>query len=252
MPEPITFGPAGYLVRIRTDLKRLEGAAEDLRVGKISGAVGTFAHIGPEVEEVICRRLDLTLRQAAAGGAARPPCTFHRDAGYLTAGCEKIALGDSTSAAHGSSGSGRVFCQRPEGLLGDAAQAESGLPANRFADWRAWSGPMRRRLLKILPCGMSAIFRILSVERVILPDSTILADYLLAKMTGLVDKMFVYPERMRRNLEMTKGLVFSGQLLLDLSAAGMARTGLTLWFLVHKGDGAGKRGRFPRGDYGRR
>jgi adenylosuccinate lyase len=62
-----------------------------------------------------------------------------------------------------------------------------------------------------------------SVERVIFPDSTILADYLLEKTSNLVDKMFVYPERMRRNLELTKGLVFSGQLLLDLAAAGMLR-----------------------------
>ena len=62
-----------------------------------------------------------------------------------------------------------------------------------------------------------------SVERVILPDSTILADYLLDKTTQLVDQLLVYPERMRRNLEMTRGLVFSGQLLLDLAAAGMLR-----------------------------
>ncbi len=62
-----------------------------------------------------------------------------------------------------------------------------------------------------------------SVERVILPDSTILTDYLLDKTTSLVDKMFVYPERMRRNLDLTRGLVFSGQLLLDLAAAGMLR-----------------------------
>jgi adenylosuccinate lyase len=62
-----------------------------------------------------------------------------------------------------------------------------------------------------------------SVERVILPDSTILADYLLDKTTRLVDKLLVYPDRMRRNLELTRGLVFSGQLLLDLAAAGMLR-----------------------------
>ena len=66
-----------------------------------------------------------------------------------------------------------------------------------------------------------------SVERVILPDSTILTDYLLDKTTNLVDQMLVYPERMRRNLDLTRGLVFSGQLLLDLAAAGMLReTGL--------------------------
>jgi adenylosuccinate lyase len=62
-----------------------------------------------------------------------------------------------------------------------------------------------------------------SVERVILPDSTILTDYLLDKTTNLVDHMVVYPDRMRRNLELTRGLVFSGQLLLDLAAAGMLR-----------------------------
>src|SRR5882757_808472 len=62
-----------------------------------------------------------------------------------------------------------------------------------------------------------------SVERIILPDSTILTDYLLEKTASLVDKMFVYPERMRRNLDLTRGLVFSGQLLLDLAAAGMLR-----------------------------
>jgi adenylosuccinate lyase len=62
-----------------------------------------------------------------------------------------------------------------------------------------------------------------SVERVILPDSTILTDYLLYQTANLVETMFVYPERMRRNLDLTKGLVFSGQLLLDLAAAGMLR-----------------------------
>src|ERR1019366_8657668 len=62
-----------------------------------------------------------------------------------------------------------------------------------------------------------------SVERIILPDSTILADYLLDKTTSLVDRMFVYPERMRRNVDLTKGLIFSGQLMLDLAAAGMLR-----------------------------
>jgi adenylosuccinate lyase len=62
-----------------------------------------------------------------------------------------------------------------------------------------------------------------SVERIILPDSTILTDYLLDRTANLVDKMFVYPERMRRNLDLTRGLVFSGQLLLDLAAAGMLR-----------------------------
>jgi len=62
-----------------------------------------------------------------------------------------------------------------------------------------------------------------SVERVILPDSTILADYLLAQTTSLVDRLFVYPDRMRRNLDLTRGLVFSGQVLLDLAAAGMLR-----------------------------
>jgi adenylosuccinate lyase len=82
--------------------------------------------------------------------------------------------------------------------------------------------PMRRRPSRIALWHERDISHS-SVERVILPDSTILADYLLEKTTNLVDKMFVYPERMRRNLDLTKGLVFSGQLLLDLAAAGMLR-----------------------------
>ncbi len=90
-----------------------------------------------------------------------------------------------------------------------------------------------------------------SVERVILPDSTILADYLLAKTTRLVDRLLVYPERMRRNLEMTRGLVFSGQLLLDLAAAGMLREQAYRLVQAPRHASLGAGGRFPRRHRGR-
>jgi adenylosuccinate lyase len=80
-----------------------------------------------------------------------------------------------------------------------------------------------QRLSRTSLCGMSATFRIRRSSAVILADSAILTDYMLAKTIWLIDGMRVYPERMRRNLDSTKGLIFSGQLLLDLSAAGMLR-----------------------------
>ena len=90
-----------------------------------------------------------------------------------------------------------------------------------------------------------------SVERVILPDSTILTDYLLAKTTQPVDKLLVYPERMRRNLDLTRGLIFSGQLLLDLAAAGMLREKAYRTSAGPRHARLGGRVRFPRGHRGR-
>ena len=87
-----------------------------------------------------------------------------------------------------------------------------------------------------------------SVERVILPDSTILTDYLLEKTTKLVDQLLVYPERMRRNLDLTRGLVFSGQVLLDLAAGGMLREQAYRLVQIARHAGVGGRGRLPRGD----
>ena len=96
-------------------------------------------------------------------------------------------------------------------------------PASRSAAWRAWSAATRRPASKTSPLWHERDISHSSVERVILPDSTTLVDYLLSKTTNLIDTMFVYPERMLANLESTRGLIFSGQLLLDLVEHGVSR-----------------------------
>ncbi len=223
--EPITFGLklAIWYEEAGRNLTRLRAAAEDLRVGKVSGAVGTFAHIGPEVEELICRKLDLRPAPVASQVIQRD-----RHAHYLAvlaviaASLEKIAL----EVRHLQ----RTEVREAEEFFSKGQKGSSAMPHKR--------NPITCEQI----CGLARVVRAnatagfedvalwherdishSSTERIVFPDSTILTDYLLAKTTRLVDTLMVYPERMMRNLELTKGLVFSGQLLLDLAAAGMLR-----------------------------
>jgi adenylosuccinate lyase len=223
--EPITFGLklAIWYEEAGRNLTRLAAAAEDVRVGKISGAVGTFAHIGPETEEKICARLGLKPAPVASQVIQRDRhAYFVATLATLTSGLEKIAL----EVRH---------LQRTE--VREASEY--------FAKGQKGSSAMPHKKNHITSeqiCGLARVVRAnaqaafennalwherdishSSVERIVLPDSTILCDYLLDKTASLVDRMFIYPERMRRNLDLTRGLVFSGQLLLDLASAGMLR-----------------------------
>ncbi len=223
--EPVTFGLklAIWYEEAGRNLARLRSAAEDLRVGKTSGAVGTFAHIGPEVEELICARLNLRPAPVASQVIQRDRhAHFVSVLALVTALCEKIAL----EVRHLQ----RTEVREAEEYFARGQKGSSAMPHKR--------NPVTCEQI----CGLARVVRAntvaafedialwherdishSSVERVILPDSTILADYLLEKTTRLVDQLLVYPERMRRNLEMTRGLVFSGQVLLDLAASGMLR-----------------------------
>ena len=223
--EPITFGLklAIWHEEAGRNLERLRAAAEGLRVGKISGAVGTFGHIGPEAEEVICARLGLKAATVASQVIQRDLHAAYISAlALVTAGLEKIAL----EVRHLQ----RTEVREAEEYFAEGQKGSSAMPHKR--------NPVTAEQI----CGLARVVRAnaqaafennalwherdishSSAERVILPDSTILTDYLLDKTTQLVEKLLVYPERMRRNLEMTKGLIFSGQLLLDLAAAGMLR-----------------------------
>jgi adenylosuccinate lyase len=223
--EPITFGLklAIWYEEAGRDLRRLKAAAEDLRVGKTSGAVGTFAHIGPEVEERICARLNLRPAAAASQVIQRDRhANFVATLALVTALCEKIAL----EVRHLQ----RTEVREAQEYFARGQKGSSAMPHKR--------NPITCEqicgLARVVRANAQAAFEDIalwherdishsSVERVILPDSTTLADYLLDKTTQLVDKLLVYPERMRRNLDLTRGLVFSGQLLLDLAAAGMLR-----------------------------
>jgi adenylosuccinate lyase len=223
--EPITFGLkiAIWYDEAGRDLERLRAAAEDLRVGKTSGAVGTYAHIGPEVEERICARL--SLRQAPATTQVIPRdrhAHFIAVLALATALCERIAL----EVRHLQ----RTEVREAEEYFSKGQKGSSAMPHKR----NPVTSEQICGLARVVRANVQAAFENValwherdishsSVERVILPDSTILADYLLDKTTQLVDRLVVYPERMRRNLESTRGLVFSGQVLLDLAAAGMLR-----------------------------
>src|SRR5436190_8634115 len=223
--EPITFGLkfAIWHEEAGRNLARVGAAAEDLRVGKISGAVGTFGHIGPEAEERICARLGLAPAAVASQVIQRDRhAAFVAALALAAALCEKIAL----EVRHLQ----RTEVREAEEYFAKGQKGSSAMPHKR--------NPVTAEQI----CGLARVVRgnvmaaiedvalwherdisHSSVERVILPDSTILADYLLHKTTKLVDQLLVYPERMRRNLDLTRGLVFSGQLLLDLAAGGMLR-----------------------------
>lgn len=223
--EPVTFGLtlALWYDEVSRHRKRFSDVAEDMRVGKISGAVGTFAHVGPEAEELICQKLRLRAAPITNQVISRDRhAAFASVMGLITATLEKIAL----EVRHLQ----RTEVREAEEPFAKGQKGSSAMPHKR--------NPIVCEqicgLARVVRANTQAAFENValwherdishsSVERVILPDSTILTDYLLAKAIWLVKGMQVYPERMKLNLDLTGGLIFSGQLLLDLAAAGMLR-----------------------------
>jgi len=233
--EPITFGLkiANWFAENRRNLERFGQAARQMAVGKISGAVGNCAHLGTEVEERICRRLGLDVAPISSQVLQRD-----RHAQYLTtlavvaATLEKIAL----EIRHLQ----RTEVREVEEPSGGEQRGSSAMPHKR--------NPVGSEQV----CGLARVVRSntlaalenvalwherdishSSVERIILPDSTILVDYMLARMTDILAQLRVFPERMLRNLEATRGLVFSGQLLQDLVERGAAREDAYQWVQEH-------------------
>jgi adenylosuccinate lyase len=223
--EPITFGLklALWYDEARRNLARLREAATEMRCGKISGVVGTFGHVGPEAEERICARLGLDPAPIASQVISRD-----RHAHYvcslalIAALCEKIAL----EVRHLQ----RTEVREAQEPFTSGQKGSSAMPHKR----NPVTSEQICGLARLVRANAQAAFENValwherdishsSVERVILPDSTILVDYLLAKTTWLVRDMRVHTGRMLRNLDLTRGLIFSGQLLLDLAAAGMLR-----------------------------
>jgi adenylosuccinate lyase len=223
--EPTTFGLklANWYAEAARNITRFERSTEEMRVGKLSGAVGTFAHLEPELEEKICRRLGL-----AAAAISSQVIQRDRHAYYLAtlatiaSSLDKIA----TEIRHLQ----RTEVREAEEYFSEKQKGSSAMPHKRNPiTCEQISG-----LARVVRANAQAAFENVplwherdishsSVERVILPDSTILVDYLLAKTTNLIDTLLVYPQRMLKNLESTGGLVFSGQLLLDLAEHGMSR-----------------------------
>jgi len=223
--EPTTFGLKllNWYAEMERNAARFNSAAEDMRVGKLSGAVGTFGHLKPEHEERICARLGLKPAPVATQVIQRD-----RHAAYIStlailgSTLDKIAV----EVRHLQ----RTEVREAQEYFSVGQKGSSAMPHKK----NPITAEQISGLARVLRGNAQAAFENValwherdishsSVERVIFPDSTILADYLLAKTTDLIDRLLVYPERMKRNLESTGGLIFSGQLLLDLSEAGMLR-----------------------------
>ncbi len=223
--EPTTFGLKllNWYAEMQRNLERFDAAAEGMRVGKLSGAVGTFGHLKPEHEERICARLDLKPAPVATQVLQRD-----RHAAYIStlaivgSTLDKIAV----EVRHLQ----RTEVREAQEYFSEKQKGSSAMPHKK----NPITSEQISGLARVLRGNAQAAFEDIalwherdishsSVERVIFPDSTILVDYLLAKTTDLIDRLLVYPERMKKNLESTGGLIFSGQLLLDLAEAGMLR-----------------------------
>src|SRR5579859_3672962 len=223
--EPITFGfkLANWYSEVQRDIARFDAAAEDMRVGKFSGAVGTFAHLSPELEEKMCARLGLKAAAISSQVIQRD-----RHAHYLATlaviACtlDKIA----TEIRHLQ----RTEVREAEEYFSEKQKGSSAMPHKRNPVTCEQISGLSRVVRSNAQAGFENValwherdISHSSVERVIIPDSTTLVDYMLQKTANLIDTMFVYPERMRANLESTHGLIFSGQLLLDLVEHGVSR-----------------------------
>jgi adenylosuccinate lyase len=223
--EPITFGLkiANWFAENRRNQERFCHAARQMAVGKISGAVGNAAHLGVEVEEAICRRLGLEPAQVASQVIQRDRhAEFLSALAIIAATLEKIAV----EIRHLQ----RTEVREAEEPFAAGQRGSSAMPHKR----NPVSCEQISGLARVVRANAQAALENValwherdishsSVERIILPDSTILIDYMLARMTDILTGLRVFPERMRRNLDLTQGLVFSGQLLLDLVEAGAPR-----------------------------
>jgi adenylosuccinate lyase len=223
--EPSTFGLKLLLwyAEMQRNLARFDAAAEDLRVGKLSGAVGTFGHLKPEHEEAICAELGLKPADIATQVLQRDRhAAYISTLAVLASSLDKIAV----EIRHLQ----RTEVREAEEFFSEKQKGSSAMPHKR--------NPITSEQISGLARVMRANAQVAlenvalwherdishsSAERVIFPDSTILADYLLAKTENLINRLLVYPARMLKNLESTGGLIFSGQLLLDLAESGMSR-----------------------------
>jgi len=229
--EPTSFGLtfALWYDEMRRNQERLRRAREAVSVGKISGAVGTFALLAPEVEEKVCARLGLRAAPVSTQIIQRDTyaeylCTL----AIIASSLDKFAL----NVRH---------WQRTE--VGEAQE--------RFGAGQKGSSAMPHKRNPIISeriCGLARVVRAHSLvglenvalwherdishssaERVALPDASITLDYILHKATSLIKGLVVHPNRMLRNLEFTRGLIFSGQLLLALTQKGVSRETAYQW-----------------------
>ena len=229
--EPTSFGLtfALWYDEMQRNRERLMKARETVAVGKISGAVGAFAHLDPQVEEKVCARLGLRAAPVSTqiiqrDNYAEYLCTL----AIIASSLDKFAL----QIRHWQ----RTEVREAQEKFKRGQKGSSAMPHKR------------NPILSERICGMARVVRANSIvglenvalwherdishssaERVVLPDSSIATDYMLEKMASLIDGLVVYPERMLENLNATHGSIFSGQLLLALTQAGASREDAYEW-----------------------
>lgn len=229
--EPVTFGHklAIWYDEICRHRQRFEGAAERMRVGKLSGAVGTFAHLSVDVEEKVMENLGLRPAPVSSQVIQRD-----RHADYIAvialigATLEKIAV----EVRHLQ----RTEVREAEEYFSSGQKGSSAMPHKRNPITSEQISGLARLLRGNAISAMENValwherdISHSSVERVIFPDSTIILDYLLDRTASLVDRLVVHANRMEENLALTHGLIYSGQLLLELVEKGAAREDAYRW-----------------------
>ena len=223
--EPITFGLklALWYSDMERNRERLLRARENISVGKVSGAVGTYANVAPEVEKLACLRLGLEPASISTQIIQRDRhAEYFSTLAIIASSIEKIVL----EIRHLQ----RTEVREAEEYFSEGQKGSSAMPHKR--------NPIGSENL----CGLARLVRASaaaameniplwherdishsSVERVVAPDSTIVLDFMLHRLTNLLDRLIVYEERMRENLESTGGLFFSQRVLLALTESGVDR-----------------------------
>ena len=223
--EPTSYGLvwALWYAEMQRNRERLERAKETVSVGKISGAVGAFAHLSPDVEERVCQRLGIKADPVSTQVIQRDRyAEYLSTLAIIASTLEKIAL----QVRHWQ----RTEVREAQEAFKKGQKGSSAMPHKR------------NPILSERICGMARTVRANSIvglenvalwherdishssaERIVLPDSSATLDYLLAKTTSLLDTLVVYPENMLKNIELTRGLTFSGQLMLALTQKGVSR-----------------------------
>jgi len=223
--EPYTLGLkfASWYAEAQRNRQRLTAVREEIAVGKISGSVGTYAHLGPQVEAAVMERLGLKAETVSTQVVARDRLANYMGVlGVLASSLDRIA----TEIRHLQ----RSDVREVEEPFRAGQKGSSSMPHKR--------NPIRCEnvsgLARVVRSNVQAALENValwherdishsSVERVIVPDSTTLCDFMLSRMTSVLDGLHVYPERMQQNMQITRGLVFSQAVLLALTESGMAR-----------------------------
>jgi len=223
--EPITLGFkfALWYEETKRNIERMKRATENIAYGKIAGAVGTYDNVNPFVEEYVCEKLGLKVEPISTQIIQRDKhAEYLNTLAIIASSLEKFA----TEIRHLQ----RTEVLEAEEYFSEGQKGSSAMPHKRNPVRCERIAGLARIVRANAIAGMENIplwherdISHSSVERVIIPDSTILVDFMLSEMTDIIDKLIVYPERMLRNLNLTKGLIFSQKVLLALVEKGLTR-----------------------------